>query len=288
MSQQIAISVKDYFGRDAVKARFEEILGGRSNAFVSSVLSVVTQNEKLKAANPESIYMCAMMAATLDLPINSNLGFAYIIPYNDRDRGQIATFQLGYKAFIQLAQRSGQFKTISASPIWSEQIIEKDPLKGYVFDFTKKGDTIVGYAAYFSLLNGFEKTLYMDISELQAHGKKYSQTFKSGFGLWKDNFDAMASKTVIKLLLSKFAPLSVEMTKAIMADQSKVNDVETMDVEYIDNSNETVEVSYEDLQLLFDMKKDVLSATDIKDAERILSKKEVKSYSNLHKKLQSL
>ncbi len=285
---QIAVSIKDYFSKDAVKTRFSEIMGARSSAFISSVLSIVNQNEKLKQANPESIYMCAMMAATLDLPINSNLGFAYIIPYQDRDKGQIATFQLGYKAFIQLAQRSGQFKTISAAPIWDEQIVEANPLTGYTFDFSKKGTKIVGYAAYFALLNGFEKTLYMDISELQAHGKKYSQTFKSNFGLWKDNFDAMAQKTVIKLLLSKFAPLSVEMQKAIIADQSKVNNADTMDVEYIDNTGEPAEVSHEDLMLLFEMKSDALGSDDKEMAIRILTNKEVKSYANLHKKLAAI
>lgn len=280
-----AISTRDFFKRDDVKNKFAEILGSRANAFTSSVLSIVAQNDKLKAASPESIYMCAMMAATLDLPINSNLGFAYIIPYNDRTKGQIATFQLGYKAFIQLAQRSGQFKTISSSAVYDEQIIEANPLTGYKFDFTKKGSKIVGYAAYFSLLNGFEKTMYMDIEEITAHAKKYSQTFKGGFGLWKDNFEAMAQKTVIKLLLSKFAPLSVEMQRAIISDQSVVKDAETMDVDYVDNGQQAIEVSIEDLVMLYDFKKDGLSPDELASAQRIIEKKETKSYSSLHKLL---
>lgn len=280
----LAISTKDFFKRDDVKNKFAEILGSRANAFTSSVLSIVAQNDKLKSAAPESIYMCAMMAATLDLPINSNLGFAYIIPYKDKEKGQIATFQLGYKAFIQLAQRSGQFQTISAAPIYSEQIVEADPLKGYLFDFSKRGEKIIGYAAYFKLLNGFEKTMYMSNEELSQHAKKYSQTFKSGFGLWKDNFEAMAQKTVIKLLLSKFAPLSVEMQRAIISDQSVVKDAETLDVDYVDNE-QLPETTIEDLQFLLEAKREVLSKEEVDNAERIISNNEVKQFNNLRKTL---
>ena len=126
-----------------------------------------------------------------------------------------------FRSFIQLAQRSGLFKTISASPIYDGQLIENDPLKGFVFDFTKKkSETVIGYAAFFSLLNGFEKTLYMSVEELKKHGLKYSQSYKNdktrAYSLWETNFDAMAQKTVLKLLLSKFAPLSVEMQKAVI------------------------------------------------------------------------
>ena len=241
----LALSIKDFFKRDDVKSKFAELLGNRANAYMSSVLSVVSQNAQLKNAKPESIYMCAMMAATLDLPINQNLGFAYIIPY-----GQVASFQLGYKAFIQLAQRSGQFKTISASKILEGQIIEADPLKGYQFDFTKVGGIVIGYAAYFSLLNGFEKTIYMTVDELKKHGKAFSQTYKKGGGLWETNFEAMAQKTVIKLLLSKFAPLSVEMQRAVITDQAVINDAETMDVDYIDNTPEEIDKEKERIELL--------------------------------------
>ena len=245
MSNKLAVNVTEFLKRDDVKARFAEILGDRSNAYLSSVLSIVSQNDKLKQADPQSVYMCAMMAATLNLPVNPNLGVAYIIPYQDKDKGLIATFQLGYKAFIQLAQRSGQFKNISATPIYEGQIISENPLTGYEFDFTKKGTKVIGYAGYFKLINGFEKTLYMDMATIEAHAKKYSQTYKKGFGLWRDNFDAMAQKTVIKILLSKFAPLSVEMQKAVLADQAKINDAETVDVDYIDNDAKELPVDKE-------------------------------------------
>lgn len=110
-----------------------------------------------------------------------------------------------------------------------------------MFDFNqKKSDNIIGYAAHFSLLNGFEKTLFMTADDLKKHGAKFSQTFKKGYGLWKDDFDSMAQKTVIKLLLSKFAPLSVDMQRAVITDQAIVNDADTEDVTYVDNDIEVL------------------------------------------------
>ena len=235
--------VKAYFENAVIKAKFQEMLGKRANQFVTSVLQIVNNNGLLKTATPESVYNAAMTAATLDLPINNNLGFAYIIPYKTKnDAGQyidVAQFQLGYKGFIQLAQRSGQFQTISACPVYEGQLLEENPLTGFIFDWKeKKSDIIIGYAAYFKLLNGFEKTLYMTVDEMKRHGLKFSQTFKKGYGLWKDDFDSMAQKTVIKLLLSKYAPLSIEMQRAVISDQAVINDVDTLDVDYIDNEPE--------------------------------------------------
>ena len=230
------LTAKDLFNRDAVKSKFAEMLGKRAPAFITSVLQIVASNKLLSNADPNSIYQAAAVAATLDLPLNNNLGFAYIIPFNDRDNGQVAQFQIGYRGLIQLSQRSGQFKTISATAIYEGQLIEQNPLTGFKFDFTKKlSDKIIGYAAYMELLNGFEKTVYMSIEDLTKHGKQYSQTFKKGFGLWKDNFEAMAIKTVLKLMLSKYAPLSIDMQKAVMFDQTIITDAETDNVKYIDN-----------------------------------------------------
>lgn len=234
------MTVKTLFAKDEVKIKFQEMLGKRSAAFITSVLQIASQNEQLSKCDPVSIYQCAAVAATLDLPLNPNLGFAYIIGFKSKQKDgtykDVAQFQIGYKGFIQLAQRSGQFKTIGAAPIYEGQLIEENPLTGFVFDFRqKKSETVIGYAAHFSLLNGFEKTLYMTVEELKKHGTRFSQTFKKGFGLWKDDFDSMALKTVIKLLLSKFAPLSVEMQKAVITDQAFVNDADTVDVTYVDN-----------------------------------------------------
>lgn len=244
--------VKEFFGRPEVQAKFKELLGKRSSAFCTSVLQIVASNHLLKTAEPDSIYQAAAVAATLDLPLNNNLGFAYIVPYKTKIKGTngqpdrytvVAQFQMGYKGFIQLAQRSGQFKSIYASAIYEGQIVSDNPLDGFEFDFTVKGTKVVGYAAKFKLLNGFEAVWYMTKEQLVAHGMKYSKTFKGG--LWETDFDTMASKTVIKLLLSKFAPLSVEMQKAVLSDQGVIQNADTDEVIYLDNQHGEPEVDKE-------------------------------------------
>lgn len=259
------LTAKALFGQENVKAKFQELLGKNAPAFITSVLQVVSSNDLLAKAEPNSIFHAAAVAATLNLPINNNLGFAYIIPFNDRKSGTtLAQFQLGYKGFIQLAQRSGQFENIGACPVFEGQIEEANPLTGYKFNWSKKtSDRVVGYAAYFKLLNGFEKTLFMTKEELNQHGVKYSQTFKKGFGLWKEDFDAMAIKTVIKLLLSKYAPLSIEMQKAVITDQAIVNNEEATDITYIDNTPEAVNKEEERISLLID------DATDLEQLDKI-------------------
>jgi recombination protein RecT len=234
MNETKSITVKGFFDKPEIQSKFKEMLGKRSTQFITSVIQIANSNELLKKADPVSLLNAAIMAATLDLPINQNLGFAYIIPFNSKE-GCKAQFQMGYKGFIQLAQRSGQFKNISATPIFEGQIKSENPLTGFEFDFTVKSEKVIGYAAFFQLINGFEKTIYMTIEQLKKHGVKYSQTFKKGFGLWKDDFDAMAIKTVLKLLLSKYAPLSVEMQKAVLSDQSVIENPDVIDVEYVDN-----------------------------------------------------
>jgi recombination protein RecT len=268
MSNQL--TVKTLFSQDNVRKKFEEMMGKKAQGFITSVLQIVASNNLLANADPMSVYNSAAVAATLDLPLNNNLGFAYIIPFNqkqpDGQYKQVAQFQLGYKGFIQLAQRSGQFKTISATPIYEGQLIEQNPLTGFVFDFTKKkSEIIVGYAAYFQLLNGFEKTLYMSSEQLKSHGSKYSQTFKKGFGLWKDDFDAMAIKTVLKLLLAKFAPLSIEMQRAVISDQAVINNAETEDVTYVDNEVVEVDKEAERIQLMIS---DCLTMEDLKALQK--------------------
>jgi recombination protein RecT len=262
-NRQLApMTIKSLFSKDEVRNKFQELLGKRAPAFITSVLQIAAQSEQLSKCDPISIYQCAAVAATLDLPLNPNLGFAYIIGYNQKQKDgtwkNVAQFQIGYKGFIQLAQRSGQFKTISAAPIYDGQLVEQNPLTGFVFDFSqKKSDTIIGYAAHFALLNGFEKTLYMTVEELKKHGTRFSQTFKKGFGLWKDDFESMAQKTVIKLLLSKFAPLSVDMQRAVITDQAFVKDADTVDVEYVDNDHPVIDKEQERVALMIQDAKDV-------------------------------
>lgn len=211
-------AVTKFIRNDTIQQRIEQLLDKRASQFTTSLITAVNSNEKLAKCKPETVLNAALTAASMDLPINQNLGFAYLIPY-----GNDCQFQMGWKGFVQLAQRSGQYKTISAAPVYEGQLAGNDPLKGITFDWSveAKGDPI-GYAAFFELLNGFEKTLYMDMQTITGHGKRYSKSYNSG--PWKDNFESMALKTVLKLLISKFGPMSTEMETAVSADQAVVKD----------------------------------------------------------------
>lgn len=227
-----------YISQDNIRNKFKEVLGKNAEAFVASLLSLVKVNDQLAAASPMTVMSAAMTAATLKLPINPNLGFAYIIPY-----GNVATFQMGYKGYIQLAERTGQYKTINASVVHEGQIEDVDFITGAITRGRRTGDTVIGYVAYIEFLNGFSKTLYMTKAEMDAHARKYSQAYARGRDtVWKSNFDAMALKTVIKLLISKYGIMSIEMessnlARAIAADQAMVGeDGETFT--YVDNQPE--------------------------------------------------
>ena len=229
-------ALKSMLGSENVKARFKEILGVKAPGFISSILSVANSNSLLKRAEPQSIMNSAVIAATLDLPINPNLGFAYIVPY-----GNQAQFQMGYKGIIQLAMRSGQYKTINVVEVYEGEIKNVNRFTGEYEFGDRASDKVVGYMAFFKLTNGFEKFMYMTKEECEKHGKRYSQTFKSNKGLWVTDFDSMSKKTVLKLLLSKFGILSIEMQRAQVFDQSIVKsnllntDIDNAEIEYDDN-----------------------------------------------------
>lgn len=237
MATTTAVTLKSMLGNDNVKARFQEILGKKAPGFISSILSVANSNTLLQKADPKSVMNAAVIAATLDLPINPNLGFAYIVPY-----GSQGQFQLGYKGLIQLCMRSGQYAKIEVNEVYEGEVSIKNRFTGE-YEFNEPvSNKIVGYLAYFKLNNGFEKYLYMTKEECEAHGKKYSQTYKRGGGIWSSDFDAMAKKTCLKQLLSKFGIMSIEMQRAQVFDQAVVkNDlieenIDEADIEYVDNN----------------------------------------------------
>lgn len=243
---------KSILERPEVQSKFRELLGEKSTGFITSVLGAMNQNEMLKNADPNSVYMSALIAASLDLPINSNLGFAYIVPYNVKENGSFvvkAQFQVGYKGFKQLAIRTGQFSYIEDSDVREGEIISRNRLTGEITfawienEKERSSTKIIGYVSSFGLNTGFQSTFYMTTEEITAHATRYSQSFKKGYGVWKDNFDVMAKKTVCKLNLSKNAPLSIDVIhKAIQADQSVIKEHETIDFDYVDNEVEEGEL----------------------------------------------
>lgn len=231
----------------AVKQRIQEVLGERKTQFITSALSLYNSNNQLQKCDPASIFNACLTATSLGMPINNNLGFAYIIPY-----GTQAQFQIGYKGFRQLAINTNQYKQIEVKEVFEGQLIEDESFKGYHFNWKeKKSEKVVGYASYFMLLNGFESIYFMSVEDIEKHAKKYSQTYKKyGTGLWKDDKSKMSKKTVVKLHLnSGFAPLSIEMQKAIQTDQAVINDDGTY---YVDNTEDVDAeiVQEEDLRIL--------------------------------------
>jgi recombination protein RecT len=247
--QKTSDNIKSLMSNEAVKAKFAEILGKNGNAFISSVVTIATTSA-LSKCEPKSILSAAIAAASLNLQVTPSLGFAAIVPY-----GNSAQFQIMTKGLVQLALRSGQFKTINVTEIYEGELKKENRLTGEL-DFTgeKKSDKIVGYAAYFELVNGFSKSFYMTVEKITAHAKKFSKTFSFNGSSWKTNFEAMASKTVLKLLLSRYAPLSVEMQMSITADQATVHtdeNLEITDFTYVDNGDqEPIDKESERIKLL--------------------------------------
>jgi recombination protein RecT len=237
------LTIKSIFEKDAVKSKMNELLGSRASGFVTSVLQVTSNNALLSKAEPMSVYNAAMTAAALDLPINQNLGFAWIVPY----KGQ-AQFQMGWKGYVQLAQRTGQYSRINVVKVYENQFKGFSALHEELdadFNLAPEG-TVVGYAAYFKLINGFEKTMYWTKDQAAEHGKRFSQTFNNG--PWKSDFDAMAMKSLLKHTLSKWGILSIEIQKANIADQAVITDFETNDVDYVDAGEALPTMSISDLE----------------------------------------
>ena len=256
-------ALSNFLNKDSIKAKFAEVLGDKDKgvAFVTSILSVVNSNGQLADADQNSLYTSALMAATLDLPINPSIGHAFLVPFKTRQADNtykvMVQFQISAKGLKQLAMRSGQFLKMNDSEVREGEIESIDRMTGEIKfnwiqnDKERLSKPVVGYVSYFKLVNGFESTFYMTKEEVELHAKTFSQTYKKfGTGLWKDMFDKMASKTVIKLHLSKDAPLSTSVQKALVSDQAVIkNDnfthQETVDVEthYVDNSEVTLDVT---------------------------------------------
>ena len=242
-------SLKDFLNHPIITEKIKSLVNKNAATFTTSIMQIVNSNTMLRNAEPMSIFNAACMAATLNLPLQNGLGFAYIVPYQNRkEKKTEAQFQIGYKGFIQLAQRSGQFKRLVALPVYKKQLTKKDFINGFEFDWEQTpedGELPIGYYAYFKLVNDFSAELYMTHDEIEKHAKKYSQTYRTYLdkkskgqwaqSVWADNFESMALKTVLKLLLSKQAPLSVEMQQAVLADQAIVKDAKDGEFDYPDN-----------------------------------------------------
>lgn len=239
-------TLKQFLGTPGAKKQLKGLLKDKAAYFAMALVQVVEGNDQLQRAEPQSIFNAGIASAILGLPFEKNLGFAYIVPY-----GEKAQFQVGYKGLIQLALRTGKYKLINSVAIKEGEIASKNFLTGEIeFKFCQDDDLrdtlkTVGYASYIELNNGFRKTLYMSMKQVQEHAQRYSKSFGYKNSVWSINFDAMALKTVLKLNLAKFGVLSVDFEKALQLDGAVINKVDengSFDAEYTDNTEETIKI----------------------------------------------
>lgn len=230
-------SLGNFLNNSKTTEFLEKTLGKRKSEFVSNLLALSDADKGLAQCDPSELMKCAMNATALNLPLNKNLGYAYVIPYNGKPQ-----FQMGYKGFIQLAVRSGQYKTINTCEVRNGEI-KRNKFTGHIeFLGENPEGEVIGYLAYIELLNGFQQSLYMTVQEVQQHAKTFSKSFNSTTSIWKKDFDAMAKKTVLKLLLNRYGVLSVDMQRAIEKDQADA------DGQYIDNPQSRIVVDAEVIQ----------------------------------------
>lgn len=255
--------LKEMLNAPSVMQQFQNALNKNAPTFIASVIDLYNSDTKLQLCEPKQVVMEALKAAVLHLPINKALGYAFIIPFNNSkkveyvdDKGNKRekwekvmepTFQIGYKGLIQLAMRTGQYRTINADVVYDGELRKVNKLTGEIaFDGERKSDKVLGYFCYFELLNGFSKTLYMTTEQMANHAKRFSKALKNDKDAtvekllslanlpvnadstvvgWMGNFHGMAIKTVIRNLLSKYGYLSIEMQNAIADDYEGETDM---------------------------------------------------------------
>lgn len=239
--------LKATLSADSVKQQFENALKENAGAFIASVIDLYGSDKHLQACDPNQVVMECLKAATLKLPINKQLGFAYVVPYKAKGVS-IPQFQLGYRGYIQLAMRTGQYKFLNTGVVYEGIKVNRNILTGQIsFDGEPTSNKAQGYFAYMELLNGFSKTVYMTKQEIEEHAKRYSKSYSSSSSAWQTNFDEMAQKTIIRQLLSKYGILSTEMVSAFTADADNVDDRVQAEID-LDANSEPLDFESEDIE----------------------------------------
>lgn len=238
-----------FMSSDAVKQKVNEMIGGKDGqSFITSIISAVSTNPNLARCEHSTILSAAMQGAALKLSPSNQLGHYYLVPYDDnKNHRVVAQFQMGYKGYIQLAMRSGQYRDLDVMDIREGEYKGKDKYTGKpVIEFIEDDDAreelpIVGYFAYFELMNGFRKSLYWSKAKMENHAMQYSKGYASDvkkgnqYTFWSKDFNGMAYKTMLRQLLSKWAVMSIEMQTAMASDMAVINE---NSYEYIDNQSE--------------------------------------------------
>ena len=267
-----------YLSQDAVKNKINEVIGGKNGQrFISAIVSATTNNPQLQECSNGSILSAALLGESLNLSPSPQLGQYYLVPFNDSKKGKVAQFQLGYKGYIQLAIRSGQYKKLNVLAIKEGELIRFDPLNEEIEvqliedeDEREAAETI-GYYAMFEYTNGFKKAMYWSKKKMEAHALKYSQGYAAdkrkgtAWTFWSKDFDGMAYKTMLRQLISKWGIMSIEMQSAIDADMAVINDDGTKN--YVDNQpDEAIVVDADAVVIEHEAKPEPAEANDIQNA----------------------
>jgi len=243
MAQEVAkkesgvVALRNVLNNPEVKKQFENALKESASLFMASIMDLVSSDKALQECKPADIVREALKAAVLKLPLNKQLGFAYLVPFKEKGQAK-PVFVIGYKGLIQLAIRTGQYKHINAGEVYEGEIVERDRITG---DITIKGnptsDKVTGYFAYIELINGFKKLIYKTKEEIIKHAEKYSKSYKSEYSPWKTDFDKMAKKTLLRELIGTYGIKSVEYIT-----------VEAEDIENNEQEEETITVIPEETE----------------------------------------
>lgn len=236
---------------DGYKRMINNTLGSpqRAARFVTAITSAVSNNPALQDCDASTIVSAGLLGECLNLSPSPQLGQYYLVPFKDRKNSRtVAQFQLGYKGYIQLAIRSGQYKKLNVLPIKQGELINFNPLEEEIevqlieSEIDRENAQTIGYYAMFEYTNGFKKAIYWSREKMESHAEKYSMGYKAhkGYTFWEKDFDGMACKTMLRQLISKWGIMSTDMEKAVTNDMAIIN--ENGEAEYIENLPETGEV----------------------------------------------
>lgn len=242
-----------YLTNDAVKQQINNVIGGKDGTrFIASVVSAVQATPALQECTNPSILSAALLGESLKLSPSPQLGHFYMVPFDNKKKGaKEAQFQLGYKGYVQLAIRSGYYKKLNVLPIKAGELVRYDPLNEEIEvnliedDEARESAETIGFYAFFEYTNGFRKAMYWSKKKMEAHAEKYSQGYRSDkkngteWTFWSKDFDAMAMKTMLRQLISKYGIMSIDMQKAYEADDGVI--ASDGSVTYVDNQPDVVE-----------------------------------------------
>lgn len=258
-NQRLGLSA--YLTKDAVRDQINKVVGGKDGQrFISAIVSATNANSMLQECTNQSILSAALLGESLKLSPSPQLGHYYLVPFNDSKKGKVAQFQIGYKGYVQLAIRSGQYKKMNVMAIKEGELEYFDPLNEDIkinlaldnWDEREKRPT-VGYYAFFELTNGFRKAMYWSRAQMEGHAMKYSQGYRSdklkgtAYTFWTKDFDSMAFKTMLRQLISRWGIMSIEMQNAFEGDMAVINDDGTKS--YVETDEENIVVDAEAVEV---------------------------------------